>query len=131
MADAVQINTLFNSPRRKIIQLINLSDGTGESAVVKADISADTGPSGAAPSKYSIQEAEFDIQGFTSVAINFDATTDDEGLLLTGNGYKDFTGFGGLHDPQSTGATGDIVLTTTGAASGASYDIILVLKKYS
>lgn len=126
MADAVQVNTLFDGSRRKIIQLINLSDGTGESAVVKADISADANT----PTKYSIQEVEFDVQGFTSVAINFDATTDDEGLLLTGNGYKDFSGAGGLHDPQSTGYTGDIVLTTQGAAANASYDIILHLKKH-
>lgn len=132
MADAVNTNTLFDDNRRKILQFSNICDGTGESDVKKVDISADSGgPDGSVPSKYSIQEVQYDIQGFTSVLIEFDATTDDTALVLSGNGYKDFTSVGGLHDPQSTGATGDIFLTTAGNAAGDAYDIVLHLKKHA
>ena len=40
MADAVTSTTLLDSDRLAIIQLTNTSDGTGESAVVKVDVSA-------------------------------------------------------------------------------------------
>lgn len=131
MADTVQTNVIFDGSRRRIVQLLNSSDATGESAVVKVDVSALTGPDGTAPSKVSIQEVEYDIQGFSAVLLYFDATTDDEALYLpAGSGVKDFTNIGGLHDPQSTGTTGDIVLTTVGAAVGATYDIILHVKKH-
>lgn len=132
MVDTVQTNVLNDGSRRKVVQLLNESDGTGESAVVKLDISGDTGPDGSVPSKYSIQEVEYDIQGFTAVKLYFDATTDDEALYLpAGSNLKSFVGVGGLHDPLSTGATGDVVLTTVGAASGATYDIILHVKKHN
>lgn len=126
MVDTVQTNTIHDGSRRTVRQFLNSSDGTGESAVVKMDASADTAD------KYSIQEVEYDIQGFTGVSIYFDATTDDEALYLpAGSGYKSFVASGGLHDPSSSGATGDIVFTTVDAASGATYDIILHLKKHA
>ena len=134
MTDTVQINTLYDGPKRRVLQLINTSDGTGESAVIKSNISDDTAnnnPHIGSPAKYSIQEVEWTVQGFASIAINFDATTDDEGLLLgVGSGYKDLRAVGGIMDPQSTGYTGDIVLTTNSATSGDTYDIIIHLRKY-
>ena len=129
MTDTVNTNVLFPGTRRRVIQLQNISDGTGESEVVKVDVSALTGPDGTSPTQVAIEEVEWSIQGFTSVRLFFDATTDDEALVLgAGNGYKNFQGAGGLQDPQSTGTTGDILLTTAGAVSGATYDIILSLR---
>jgi len=40
MADAVTSTTLSDSDRSAVIQLTNTSDGTGESAVTKIDVSA-------------------------------------------------------------------------------------------
>jgi len=130
MADSVNTNTLFSGTRRKIYQFTNVSDGTGESAVVKVDISTLTGPNKSAPpSKLVVEAIDYNIQGFTSVTLYFDATTDDEiAVLPAGSGVVDFTYGGGLVDPQSSGATGDIVLTTTGAAANASYDITLYVR---
>ena len=129
MTDTVNTNTLFAGTKRRVVQLQNISDGTGESAVVKVDVSALTGPDGTSPTQVAIDEVEWSIQGFTSVRLNFDATTDDEALVLgAGNGYKNLQGVGGIQDPQSTGATGDIMLTTAGAVSGATYDIVLSLR---
>ena len=40
MADAVTSTTIVDDDRKAIIQLTNTSDGTGESAVTKGDVSA-------------------------------------------------------------------------------------------
>lgn len=129
MADTVNTNVLFNGTRRRVVQLTNVSDGTGESDVVKVDVSALTGPDGSAPTYIVIEEITWSIQGFTSVRLEFDATTDDEAVVLgAGNGYMNFVNAGGLKDPKSTGTTGDLLLTTAGAVSGATYDITLVVR---
>jgi hypothetical protein len=125
MADAVQTNVITDGSKRKVIQILNYSDGTGEADVVKLDVSADDDAD-----YYSIQEIQYDIGGFTGVTIKFDATTDDEGVYLpTGTGYKNFGSMGGLPDPKSTGWTGDILVSTVGAAADATYDILIHVKK--
>lgn len=129
MADTVNSNVIFAGTRRRVVQLTNISDGTGESDVVKVDVSTLTGPDGSAPTSVTIEEVTWSIQGFTSVRLEFDATTDDEAMVLgAGNGYASFVNMGGLKDPKSTGTTGDLLLTTAGAVSGATYDITLVLR---
>ena len=40
MADAVTSTTILDSDKDFIVQLTNVSDGTGESAVAKVDVSA-------------------------------------------------------------------------------------------
>ena len=40
MADAVTSTTIVDDDRKAVIQLTNTSDGTGESAVTKIDVSA-------------------------------------------------------------------------------------------
>jgi hypothetical protein len=42
----------------------------------------------------------------------------------------DFSDVGGLHDPQSAGGTGDLLVTSAGASSGDIYHLILELKFY-
>lgn len=131
MADTVDTKVLFNGSKIYAIRLTNICDGTGESAVIKADISTLTGPDKVnAPSKFKVREILYNINGFTSVRLLWDATTDDEiAVLPTGSGYIDYTSLGGSIDPKTTGFTGDILLTTAGNTSGASYDITLVLEK--
>jgi hypothetical protein len=127
MPDTVNSQVLLDGPRNYIIHLTNVSDSTGESAVVKIDISGLTLADGRVPSKLTIDEIAYSIQGFTSVRLLWDADTDDEIAFLSGDGLKVFPG--GLVDPRSTGATGDVKLTTAGAVSGATYDITIVARK--
>lgn len=129
MADVVDSKVLFNGTRKYSVRLTNVSDGTGESAVIKVDISTLIGPNGAAPTSAKVREVLWSIQGFTSVRLFWDHTTDDEIVVLSaGNGYANYEGVGGMNDPKTTGGTGDILLTTAGAVSGATYDITLVLE---
>ena len=128
MADAVDSRVLRSDKTHYTIHLTNISDGTGESAVAKIDKSALTGPDNTEPRKLAILSARWAIQGFTSVRLLFDHSTDDEFMVLANNGYENYEEVGGFADPASSGGTGDLLLTTAGAVSGATYDITLRVK---
>lgn len=128
MADTVDSNVILSGKRRYIIRLTNVSDGTGESAVIKVDKSTLTDSTGQEPGSLTIDSIQWAIQGFTSVRLFWDHTTDDEIAVLSLAGFFDYTYGGGLADPRSAGGTGDVLLTTAGATSGATYDITLTLK---
>ena len=129
MADTVNTNVVFKGTRKVTLQLSNLSDGTGESAVAKVSVASYLLPSGAAPTAFIIESIMWNIQGFAGVRLYFDATTDDEAVFLApGFGFFDWKAEGGIMDPRSTGSTGNIVLTTAGASSGATYDITITVR---
>lgn len=127
MADAVSTKVLFNGDRRLSLQLMNVSDGTGEAGVVKVDKSAYTGPNGLEPSCFVVEKIEYDVTSMR-VVLSFDRTTDATFAVLQGQGELCYKKVGGLKD-SDTGDTGDILLTTTGAAAGDGYNIILHLIK--
>lgn len=125
MTDVVD-SKVIHSGRRYGLHLTNVSDGTGESAVAKVDISTLRDPRGAVATYTAIDRIEYNIQGFTSVRLFWDHTTDDEiAVLPTGSGVLDWSVAGGNVDPKTTGGTGDVLLTTAGAVSGATYDITI------
>ena len=128
MADTVASNVIQNTVSTDGIYKIHLtgvSDGTGESDVVKIDKSAFTSYDGSEPGIINLQSVRWNIQGFSYITLEWDHTTDDVAMRLSGNGYDNFAAGGGLRDPASSGGTGDLLLTSTGAASGATYDITL------
>ena len=128
MADTVDVQVIHSGPRRYVVRLSNYSDGTGEIDAIKVDKSTLTGPVGAEPSKLVIEEIEWNLQGFNYVILEWDRTADQEiAVLGTSSGYKNYRPVGGLCD-NATGGTGDIVLTTSGATAGASYDITLAVR---
>tara|TARA_R110002074_G_scaffold400734_1_gene596896 strand:+ start:702 stop:1109 length:408 start_codon:yes stop_codon:yes gene_type:complete len=134
MADAVSTTVLSDGTHRAIIQITNLSDGTGEAAVTKIDVSS-LAPraDGTACSSVRIEKVAHSITGFTQVQLLWDASTDTVALALAeaSNGHMDFSEFGGLSNTAGTGKTGDINLTTLGAASNDTYVIVLdLLKNY-
>lgn len=124
MADAVSSQTLVDGSKTTIMKFTNLSDGTGESAVVKVDVSALT----PAATLVNIQEIWYSVYGMV-VTLLWDATTDVRILELQGDGHMNFEKFSGLKNNAGTGITGDISLTTTGHSSGDSYSIILKMNK--
>ena len=133
MADTVTTNTLVSGVKSKriIVHLTGISDSTGESNVVKVDRSALSIPgTEATPTKLHIASIRWNTQGFSYIKLAWDHTADDTICLLNYNGYENYETYGGLKDPNTsgdavTGAIGDIILTSVGAASGATYDITL------
>lgn len=131
MADAVTSKTLLNDGQRLVLLLTNVSDGTGESGVVKVDVSSLLKRNGSAPTHVVIDSARWSISGFQWVSLAFDATSDDVALVLgSGQGKLCLKDIGGLPDPKSTGTTGDLLLTTGPAGSGihGTYTIKLNLR---
>jgi hypothetical protein len=125
MADAVSTTVIRNDYNFYTVHLTNLSDGTGESAVVKVDKST-ISPE---PTSLALASARWNIQGFTKVQLLWDHTTDVTIMLLSGSGYEDFDTLGGSKQDVGTGGTGDVLLTTTGTTSGNTYDITLAFRK--
>lgn len=124
MADAVTTQTIIDGARNAVVKLTNLSDGTGEGAVKKVDASDLSG----SPATVKIRRVHYNVSGM-SVTLLWDATSDVTALILQGDGCMDFSAFGGLPNNGGDGATGDILLTTSGHTSGDSYSIVLELEK--
>jgi len=131
MADAVTSTTLMDSDRVAIIQLTSTSDGTGEAAVKKIDVSALSDSStGQACTGVRLARIVYSTFGM-SVKLLWDATTDTICWDLNADYTtdEDFTNFGGIRNTAGSGKTGDIMLTTTGHTNGDSYVIVLTLYK--
>ena len=137
MADAVTSQTIVDTDKRAIIKLTNLSDGSGESAVAKVDVSALNARSAdsAACSRVTIDQVWYDIGGLRA-ALEFDATSNVVGLVLGGSaaagnvsGHWDYRSFGGIKNNAGSGITGDIDLTTHGHTNHDHYTIVLELRK--
>lgn len=126
MADAVTSQTLVDGPRNAVLKFTNVSDGTGESAVLKVDVSALQG----APSSVRIDKIHAATFGM-AVNILWDADTDVTCFVVPTDcgGCFDFCHFGGLKNNAGTGVTGDIRFTTIGHTAGDTYTIILELSK--
>jgi hypothetical protein len=123
MADTVTTHTLISNKKRISVLLLNRSDGTGESGVVKVDKSTLTSLAGAEPSKLTLERVEYTCDGMRA-DIFWDHTSDVHMISCAGQGCFEFCDVGGLHD-TGTGGTGDVILTTSGHTSGDSYCIRL------
>ena len=104
MADAVTTTTIQDGDRIAVIQLTNTSDGTGESAVTKIDVSglATNSSTGKTCTGVKLGKIVYSTFGM-SVKLLWVATTNT--------------------------ICWDIALTTTGHASADSYVIVLTLIK--
>ena len=131
MADAVTSQTIFDGDKKVVQKFTNISDGTGESAVKKVDVSAlNANGHGQTCTGVTIEKIWWQCNGM-KVKVLFDASTDDFCIELGENqsGHHDYTSFGGLTNPASSGVTGDIMFTTVGHSSADSYTIIMQVRK--
>ena len=132
MTDAVTSQTIQDGARHVVKSFTNVSDGTGESAVKKVDVSALTSDpmTGSSCSGVSIDSVWFSTLGM-SVKLLWDADTDVLALHLPAD-YSDtldMSEFTGLKNNAGTGVTGDIMFTTVGHSSGDAYTVILKMVK--
>ena len=134
MADAVTTQTIIDGERNCIMKFTNVSDGTGESAVAKVDVSALAANSaGASCSEVRVMRVSHAIVGM-SVQMFLNATSNVLLMELaeSSNGHMDFQDFGGLSNNAGSGKNGDILFTTKGHSSGDTYSIVLeMVKVYS
>jgi hypothetical protein len=141
MADTVTEQWLYppnwdgNVPTRggwdRVVKKITcVSDGTGETDVVKVDISELRTRFGKVPTRTSIQKILYSVSGFSSVILKWDRAPNSTICVMAGtDGCFNWKKTGGLPDPSSGGdRTGNILLTSNGASSGDVYDITIELK---
>ena len=84
MADAVTSQTLVDTEKRVVMKFTNLSDGNGESAVKKVDVSALTAsPSGAECARVHITQVWYVISGMR-IDLEWDASSNVKALILGG-----------------------------------------------
>ena len=132
MADAVATQTIQEDGKTAIFRFTNVSDGSGESAVNKIDVSGlNTDPmTGKSCTSVTLQCIWYSTVGM-GVKIFFDASTNVLAWELRADDARtiDFTNFTGIPNNAGSGKTGDILFTTVGHSSGDVYNVILQVKK--
>ena len=131
MADAVTSQTLIDGGKQVVMKFTNVSDGTGESAVTKVDVSAlSSSVDGDACTGVVIERIWWQCIGM-KVKILWDATTNAFCIELGENqsGSHDYTVYGGLTNNAGSGKTGDLAFTTVGHTGADTYTIVLYMRK--
>lgn len=130
MADVVTSQTVFDGEREAVMKFTNVSDGTGESAVVKVNVSAlNANSRGQACNRVTLERIHVSINGM-SVNILWDATADVPAFIAAPGVYTfDFTKIQ-LPNNAGAGITGNVLFTTIGASSGDTYTIVLEMVKH-
>tara|TARA_A100000172_G_C3036446_1_gene108684 strand:- start:1104 stop:1508 length:405 start_codon:yes stop_codon:yes gene_type:complete len=132
MADAVTTQTIQDGATTAIFRFTNVSDGTGEAAVAKIDVSAlSKDPmTGASCTGVTIQKIYYSTIGM-GVKIFFDAGTDVLAWQLNADWSDtlDFSDFTGIPDSKPSGTTGDVLFTTVAHTDGDVYNIIMQVRK--
>jgi hypothetical protein len=131
MADAVTSQTLIDGERLAIMKFTNISDGTGETAVTKVNVStlAKSG-SGQACTGVIVSKITSVCHGM-EVRMFWDATTDVPFFMSTinTNYCNDFSGFGGITNNSGAGKNGNIVFSTSDMTAGDTYTVVLEMVK--
>ena len=134
MADAVTSQTILDGERLFIAKFTNISDGTGETAVLKIDVSTlNPNSFGLACNGVKLNKIYGTTHGM-EVRILWDATTDQFAWQIPQNSnyLMDLSSFGGIPNNAGAGKTGDVLFTTADASSGDMYSIVLeCLKTYA
>jgi|TARA_R110002126_G_scaffold259614_1_gene402622 hypothetical protein len=133
MADAVTSQTIQDGERKAVLKFTNISDGSGEAAVKKIDVSAlSANSAGAACTEVAVAKIWWQCVGMGVELLN-DATANTLiiGLSPDSNGFHNYSDFSGIPNDAGDGKTGDVLFTTIGASNTDTYTVIIeVLKSY-
>lgn len=134
MADAVTSQTILDGERLFIAKFTNISDGTGETAVTKIDVTTLASNSfGLACNGVKLNKIYGTTHGM-EVRILWDATTDQFAWQIPQNSnyLMDLSSFGGIPNNAGAGKNGNVLFTTSDQTAGDMYTIVLeCLKTYA
>lgn len=130
MADAVTSQILFDGAKTAVMKFTNISDGTGETAALKVNVSALSSFQGQPCTSVNIMKLDAMTVGM-GVDILWDATTDVVCTTLGSDQFIsfDFSHFSGLTNNAGAGKNGNILFTTVGASLNDRYTVILEMTK--
>ena len=124
MVDTVATQIIQDGPRNTVVKLTSLSDGTGETAVVKVNAAA-LSP---VPARLTVEKIDYDCSNMQCTLLWEGTPNVTIATLSGGQNSLDFRESGGL-SMTGPGATGNILLTTISAGNNDTYAIVLHLKK--
>lgn len=130
MANTVTTTTVYGGGDSRYVTTLTtiLGDGSGQ---VTDSIIYDNSAFVANVTKGTLVYLDVAATASTGILIEWDQTTDF--LAWAGNGLyptkKKFECFGGIKNPGGTGATGDLLVTTTGLASGTYVTILATIRQ--
>ena len=133
MADAVTSQTILdNGGRDLVMKFTNISDGTGESNVVKIDVSALTS---SAITGQSCNRVVLQRIWFSNVGMGWKLYWNADSNMFICQAPKDWTDtwdftdssqtLPGISNNAGTGVDGDLLLTTNDHTSGDTYSIVI------
>ena len=133
MADAVTSQTILDSGGRDLVmKFTNISDSTGESAVVKIDVSALTS---SAITGQSCNRVVLQRIWFSNVGMGWKLYWNADSNMFICQAPKDWTDTWDFTDSSQTlpgipnnagsGVDGDLLLTTNDHTSGDTYSIVI------
>lgn len=133
MANTVTERTLIDGPRVVVRSVYLLCDGSGELTNSDALFTASeyaVGSPSTTLSKVALTRIWWNFTGFAaSLLWKADANVSFFTCNAGTNGYADFRSFGGIAENAGTGATNDLLITTSGFGSGDLGNIIVELRK--
>ena len=127
MADIVTTQTLTDTSGVKfVVKLTNISDGTGETDVIKVDASETTfmtedGNRKIAKVWFSINTAN----PKSAVELKWAGATNATALFLSGQGFFDLRDAGDEITNNAITPTGDVLLSTKNFANGDNYSLVI------
>lgn len=130
MANTVDSQVLVDGARNAVIKVVIISDGASgeETDLAVVDVSTLI----PVPTTVTLQKIQYATAGCYAT-LEWDATADTPIALLAADseGCIDAKAYGGIHSTAGTGATGDIVVTTSGlgTAGDTLFMLIEVTKK--
>lgn len=130
MVDAVTTQTLFQGDKQVIMKFTNVSDGTGETNVVKVNVANLAKYQGASCVAVQIDKIYAMTHGM-ELRLNWEASTPQVIMTVPQNvmNTMTFDEFGGIDNNAGAGKTGNITFTTVDHSAGDMYTIILVMRK--
>lgn len=130
MADAVTTQTIFEGDKTLVMKFTNISDGTGESGVIKVDVATLTAYQGQPCVAVQIDKVYAMTHGM-EVKLYWEATSPQLIMTIPQNvmNTHNYDEFGGIDNNAGAGKTGNITFTTADASNGDMYTIILVMRK--
>ena len=131
MADTVTSQKIVDGERNLVMKFTNISDGTGESAVTKVDVSTLSKDAYGAPcTRVTVSKIYIATHGM-EVRMYWDASTDVPFFLSAAGATQtlDFSGFTSIPNDAGAGVNGNIVFSTVDHTAGDSYWCILEMVK--
>ena len=136
MPDTVTSQTLKDHAKGYAVKLTNISDGTGETDVIKVDASTLVANTGDGAERLTITKLFWSVASGTSstmsprVTLRWGGSSNTTIVTLTGSGFWDLTSAGQCPFINNAPApTGDILLSTTGFTTNAAYTVVIEGKK--